>query len=47
MDKLDMNWILLINWIVISLIFISLIVNWLVMEYKLDSELLLIDKLDN
>lgn len=46
MDKLDMNWILLINWIVISLIFISLIVNWLVMD-KLDSELLLIDKLDN
>lgn len=30
-----------------SLISISLIVNWLVMEYKLDSELLLIDKLDN
>lgn len=46
MNKLDMNWILLINWIVISLIFISLIVNWLVMD-KLDSELLLIDKLDN
>lgn len=29
-----------------SLISISLIVNWLVMD-KLDSELLLIDKLDN